>query len=173
VLALSLAVALGLVLAGGPVANAHVRSTGCAATSAHAGAACTGTRVTWVAVDSRDPRWTDTHVRVRAGARIRIDGFGQVLPSPKKRYRWVSPAGLPAPRDGQASIDTAIRHAALIATIAPGPPAALRDTKASSVIDVGVHRSLVAPRSGELFLGVNDKKTDDNDGWYSARIDAR
>jgi hypothetical protein len=173
VLALSLVAALGLILPGRPVTTSQTRPAGCASTSAGAGGACPGTGVTWVTVDSRNPRWTDVHLHVRSGARIQIDGSGQVLPSPKKGYRWASPAGLPAYRRGQASIDTAIGHAALIATIAAHEPAPLRDTRAGSVIDVGVHRSLVAPRSGEVFLGVNDKKTDDNDGWYAARVDAR
>jgi hypothetical protein len=38
------------------------------------------------------------------------------------------------------------------------------------VIAVGVHRILTIRSEGELFLGVNDRKTSDNAGWFGASI---
>jgi hypothetical protein len=38
------------------------------------------------------------------------------------------------------------------------------------VIAVGVHRILTIRSEGELFLGVNDRRTSDNTGWFGASI---
>jgi hypothetical protein len=129
-------------------------------------------RTAWITVDSRSPGWTDTHIRVQRGSRLTVEAFGQVLPSHKTGYHWVSPDGLATHHRGQRSIVDNIPHAALIATIAEHPPAPLSDSSDLRVIDVGASMNLVVHTSGELYFGMNDEKSTDNDGWYSARIHA-
>jgi hypothetical protein len=129
-------------------------------------------RDAWVRVDSRSQRWTNTHIRVERGSRVVVEAFGQVLPSHDVGYHWVSPDGLPGFRRGQLSIRANIPHAALIATIAGHPPAPLLDSKDLAVIDVGDHMDLIVHTSGELYLGINDGKSTDDEGWYSAQVHA-
>jgi hypothetical protein len=130
-------------------------------------------RTAWIRVDSRSQRWTHTHIDVQPGSRIIVEAFGQVLPSPSSGYHWVSPDGLPTSHRHQVSIKPNIPHEALIATIAEHPPAPLGDSqdwRDLRVIGVGVHLDLVVHTSGELYLGINDGKSKDNEGWYSARV---
>ena len=122
-------------------------------------------------VDGRDPHWTDTGVAVSIGERVEIAGFGMVLPSRRPGYRYVSPMGLTPPRPGQQSITRRLNHAALVATVGDSVrPPPLAGTDPSEVIAVGEHRILTIRSDGELFLGVNDRKSSDNRGWFGASI---
>jgi hypothetical protein len=127
-------------------------------------------RTASVTVDSRDQHWTDTHLSLHRGDRVEVTASGRVLPSPRSGYHFVSPAGLERPRPGQLSIDEAIPHAALIATIAEHQPAPLHSIRARLVIAVGAHRTLTAQTAGRLYLALNDKRTVDNTGWFQADV---
>jgi hypothetical protein len=148
--------------------SSHVGATG----GQTSGAATTATSVARsLTVDSRDPRWTDTGVAVSVGERVEIAGFGMVLPSRRPGYSYVSPTGLTPPRPGQQSITRRLNHAALVATVGDSArPSPLAGTDPSEVIAVGEHRILTIRSDGELFLGVNDKKTSDNTGWFGASL---
>lgn len=129
----------------------------------------------WLVVEGQDPWWTDTGIPVSAHERLDISAVGQVRPSPRPVYHWASPAGLrfPAP-PGHLSIDKRIRHAALVATVGrPGQVLSLSQTPPSPVIDVGKRRTIIIPRRGELFLGLNDERTADNKGWFGVTITMR
>ena len=131
----------------------------------------TGAVVRSLTVDSRDPLWTDTGLSVHPGDRVEITAVGLVRPGRRPGYRSVSPAGLATPHPGQLSIDRRVNHAALVASVGPAAePGALSRTSASRVIAVGEHRRLAIREGGELFLGVNDKKTVDNSGWFGATV---
>jgi putative effector of murein hydrolase len=136
------------------------------------GATTTATSVVRsLTVDSRDPRWTDTGVAVSVGERVEIAGFGMVLASRRPGYRYVPPTGLTPPRPGQQSLTSRVNHAALVATVGDAAgPSPLDGTDPSKVIAVGEHRILTIRSNGELFLGVNDRKTSDNTGWFGASL---
>jgi hypothetical protein len=135
------------------------------------GATPTGAVVRSLTVDSRDPLWTDTGLAVRPGDRVEVTAFGLVRPGRRPGYRPVSPTGLTTPHPGQLSIDRRVNHAALVASVGTaGGPGALSRTSPSRVIAVGAHRRLTIRERGELFLGVNDRLTADNSGWFGATV---
>ncbi len=155
----------GLFTGGGP------GRAGAAGGGQPVGARPTGAVVRSLTVDSRDPLWTDTGLSVRPGDRVEITAFGLVRPGRQRGYRSVSPAGLTTPHPGQLSIDRRVNHAALVASVGTAAgPGALRRTSPSQVIAVGEHRRLTIRERGELFLGVNDKLTSDNSGWFGATL---
>jgi uncharacterized membrane protein len=127
----------------------------------------------WLIVESQDPWWTDTGIHVTVGENVSISAVGRVRASPRHGYSWASPSGLPlgsAPR-GYSSIDKKIEHAALVATVGhPGQVGRLDHGSSSPIIDVGKNKLVPITRNGELFLGLNDQKTDDNRGWFGATI---
>lgn len=136
-----------------------------------AGATPTGAVVRSLTVDSRDPLWTDTGLSVRPGDRVDITAFGLVRPGRRPGYQSVSPTGLTTAHPGQLSIDRRVNHAALVASVGTAAgPGALSRTSSSRVIAVGEHRRLTIRERGELFLGLNDKKTADNSGWFGATV---
>lgn len=124
-------------------------------------------------VDGRDSRWTDTGISITPDEQIAVSSSGNVQPGRRPGYPWVSPAGLtPAlTPPGHLSIDDTINHAALIATVAPpGRTRWLSQPTSLPVIDVGTHRTIAIPRAGELYLGINDRKTEDNQGSFTVTI---
>ena len=157
--------ATGLFTGGGP------GPAGAAGGGRSVGATPTGAVVRSLTVDSRDPLWTDTGLSVRPGDRVEITAFGLVRPGRRPGYRAVSPTGLTTPHPGQQSIDRRVNHAALVASVGTAAgPGALSRTSPSRVIAVGEHRRLTVREGGELFLGVNDKLTADNSGWFGATV---
>ena len=127
-----------------------------------------------VTVDSRDPNWTDTHVRVTKGEHVEIAAFGLVRPSSKPGYRTVGPDGSTERHRGQQSLIPSINHEALLATIGQRGqtmPVATH-LAAGKVVDVGHYLVLDVTTDGELFLGMNDTRTTDNTGWFGATIRA-
>jgi hypothetical protein len=137
-------------------------------------AASAGTVVRSLTVDGRDPLWTDTGLSVRPGDRVDISAFGLVRPSRRPGYHAVPPGGLTTPHPGQLSIAGRVNHEALVATIGEAStPGALGRTSPARVLAVGADRTLAIRESGELFLGVNDKLTADNSGWFGATVTLR
>lgn len=125
-----------------------------------------------VTVDSRDPNWTDTHVRVTKGEHVEIAAFGLVRPSHRPGYRFVGPDGSTEPHRGQQSLVPAVNHEALLATVgARGQSMPIATHLATGrVVDVGHYSVLDVTTDGELFLGMNDTRTADNTGWFGATI---
>lgn len=137
-------------------------------------AASAGAVVRSLTVDGRDPLWTDTGLSVRPGDRVDISAFGLVRPGRRPGYHAVPPSGLTTPHPGQLSIAGRVNHEALVATIGEAStPGALGRTSPTRVLAVGSDRTLAIRASGELFLGVNDKKTADNSGWFGATVTLR
>ena len=125
-------------------------------------------------VDARNPLWTDTGIAVRPGDQVGISALGLVRPGRRAGYHGVPPSGLTTPHPGQLSIDRRVNHAALVATIGPASgPGALDRTSPARVIAVGADRTLRIREAGELFLGVNDRRTADNSGWFGATVTRR
>ncbi|HEX5563005.1 MAG TPA: hypothetical protein VFX52_15300 [Nocardioidaceae bacterium] len=124
-----------------------------------------------VVVVAGDPFWTDTAMAVRRGEVVRVTAFGSVEPHTGPGGRWpqVGPDGR---RHRHARNIIGHRHAGLLATV--GRPAhQLRlDSKPTGCgpTYVGGHGSFVVHCDGELYLGVNDRKTRDNSGYFGATV---
>jgi hypothetical protein len=127
----------------------------------------------WLIVDSQDPWWTDTGIHVTVGENVSISAVGRVRASPRHGYSWASPTGLPlgsAPR-GYSSINEKFEHAALVGIVGhPGQVGRLEHASSSAIFDVGKNKLVPITRNGELFLGLNDRKPDDNRGLFVATI---
>jgi hypothetical protein len=126
----------------------------------------------WVVVDGQDPWWTDTGIHVLAHQRVNVSATGQVRPSPRHDYDWVSPEGEPAAPSGHVSIDDDIPHAALVAMVGSSGRARRlgHGPTPAPIFYVGDHRTITVPRAGELFLGLNDGRTKDNEGWFGTTV---
>jgi hypothetical protein len=118
-----------------------------------------GTSAQLVQVDPRQ-RWTDTGLTVQAGDLITFDAQGTIQMRSDDRNDTASPggsrlgrmaAGAPLPRSSAGS---------LIARIGDAGVAVL----------VGNRRTMTAPTSGRLYLGVNDDYLDDNSGEYQVAV---
>jgi hypothetical protein len=113
-----------------------------------------------VRLDARD-QWTDTGIVVRAGDDLLFDSTGTIQLSAGDRD-VASPAGAYTGRGAaQAPIPSA-PAGALIARIGNGRPFA-----------VGDQRSIRAPGSGRLYLGINDDYLGDNSGEFRVTVTAR
>jgi hypothetical protein len=68
-------------------------------------------------------------------------------------------------------MDNAIGHAALVATVGDAMRLGRLDQAPSPhIIEVGTRHTILIRRDGELFLGLNDMKVDDNRGWFGVTI---
>lgn len=123
-----------------------------------------GTGTTGVPTGSRSvrvnsqQRWTDVGVEVRAGDTITFDANGTIRMSdnPQDEAR---PAGSVT---GRRAPDAPILNqlaGALIARIGDYGP-----------VFIGDRRSIVAPATGRLYLGVNDDHLPDNSGEFSVTV---
>jgi hypothetical protein len=101
------------------------------------------------------PTWTETGLEVLAGQSLTIEASGQVCTGGDK---CDYPDGQPAPHDKNEKGFESRGHGALIGAIG--------DTR----FFVGRERRIVAPASGRLVLGVNDRDTDNNSGRYDVRV---
>ena len=113
-----------------------------------------------VAVDPRE-RWTDTGVLVRAGDSIVFDVNGTVRLSDDAN----DVATAAGARSGRRAVDAPMAYqtaGALIGQIDNGAP-----------FFIGQRRSIRAPASGRLFLGVNDDYLADNQGNFDVLITVR
>jgi hypothetical protein len=99
-------------------------------------------------------RWTDTGISVESGDTLTFDAEGRIQMSDNPDD-VATPAGA---RSGRLAPNAPLRldpAGMLIARIGNSEPMA-----------VGQHRTMRAPRSGELYLGVNDDHLPDNRGEY-------
>lgn len=105
--------------------------------------------------------WTDTGIDVRAGEMIMFDAEGTVRLSDDANDA-ADPGGS---YTGRRATNAPLRRAAaggLIARIG-----------AESITFIGDRRSLRAPASGRLYLGVNDDHLPDNSGEFRVTVDVR
>jgi hypothetical protein len=121
-----------------------------------------GTTGDIISVNPTEP-WNDTGLWVEAGDVITFDASGQIQMS-DNGSDVATPAGA---RSGRTAVNAPLRSqpaGLLIARIDNSAP-----------MPIGARRTLRAPVSGELFLGVNDDYFQDNGGAYrvSVTIDYR
>lgn len=103
-------------------------------------------------------RWTDTSLRVRAGDLIYFDTTGNIRLS-GDRSDVATAAGA---RSGRRAADSLLSNqpaGALIGRIDNGDP-----------FFIGNRRSVRAPLSGRLYLGVNDDYLEDNSGEFRVMV---
>ena len=126
------------------------------------GGAATGTSGQLIAVNPAQ-RWTDTGMWVEAGDLVTFDAEGSIEMS-GNNGDTATPAGS---RTGRRAPDAPLRNQSAGILIARVGNAA--------TFAVGDRRTVRAPASGELFLGVNDDILVDNRGEYrvSVTIQAR
>jgi hypothetical protein len=121
------------------------------------GDAATGTSGQLIAVNPTQ-RWTDTGMWVEAGDMVTFDGEGSIEMS-GNNGDTATPAGS---RIGRRAPDAPLRNqpaGILIARIGN-----------AATFAVGDRRTVRAPVSGELFLGVNDDILVDNRGEYRVSV---
>jgi len=117
----------------------------------------TGTSGQLITVDPGE-RWTDTGMWVEAGDVLAFDAEGSIQMSDNSSD-VATPAGA---RSGRFAPEAPLRNrpaGILIAQIGN-----------SGVLAIGDHRTMRAPTSGELYLGVNDDYLQDNRGEYRVSI---
>lgn len=115
-----------------------------------------GSRTITVRV-AADRAWTDTGLDVPAGEQLEIVYLsGLWSPWPGGRYDALGSGGDPRCDCNQLK---GVSHAALIGRFGDGDPF-LVGTRWASVVGEG----------GRLFLGINDSRLEDNDGWLEIRI---
>jgi hypothetical protein len=105
---------------------------------------------------SATERWTDTGLTVRAGDSITIEADGTIQMS-GDRGDTAEPAG--GRRTAPGALVRNAPAGILIARIGNGAPVA-----------VGARRTMQAPASGRLYLGVNDDYLGDNGGQFNAVV---
>ncbi len=119
-------------------------------------------------VQASRPSWTDTTVAVRRGEKVRIVAHGRVSAHPG--WGRAGPAGTNR-YDIARSLLPWVPHAALLATIARrGEVIPLVHLTRYQPMVVGPDDSRTMPRTGELYLGINDRVSDDNRGEFTATI---
>jgi len=105
---------------------------------------------------SATDRWTDTGLTVRAGDSISIEANGSIQMSGNRRDT-AAPAG--SGRNAPGALVSNAPAGVLIGRIGNGAPFA-----------IGARRTVRAPVSGRLFLGVNDDYLGDNAGQFEAMV---
>ena len=105
---------------------------------------------------SATERWTDTALTVRAGDSISIEANGSIQMSGNRRDT-AAPAG--SDRNAPGALVSNAPAGMLIGRIGNGAPFA-----------IGARRTVRAPASGRLFLGVNDDYLGDNAGQFEAMV---
>jgi Ca2+-binding EF-hand superfamily protein len=103
-------------------------------------------------------RWTDTGLTVRQGDSITFNSQGQVQMSDNAQD-LAGPAGSVSRRMAPDAPISGVFAGALIGQIAGYPPFAIGD-----------QRSITAPVSGRLYLGVNDDHLPDNRGQFTVTV---
>jgi hypothetical protein len=114
----------------------------------------------WLIVDAGQP-WTDTGVTVRRGQTMVFDVEGDIRLSPDPNDVARSPGALSGRRAPNAPLPNA-PAGALIGRIDRSGP-----------FGIGNQRSIEAPATGRLYLGINDDYFGDNAGQFRVMIDAR
>lgn len=120
-----------------------------------------------VIVNATSP-WTDSGIDLEVGDVVGIAASGELLDDVTNPDRRFTPDGEPdtlGEHPGDCFQD--INHAALIGRVDVPPVACQLDT---AVFFVGTQFEFTASDAGRLFLGINDGRFDDNDGFYEASI---
>jgi hypothetical protein len=115
------------------------------------------TRVVRLAVASH-PSWTDTGIDLVAGQRVVISAADEVCTKRGDDATCTGPQGLRKPHAANLEGFKTVGHGTLVG--------ALGDTR----FVVGRSLRFVAPASGRLRLGVNDRDTGNNTGSYAAHV---
>jgi hypothetical protein len=102
--------------------------------------------------------WTDTGLEVIAGQRIEIDAADEVCTSQDDLTQCSGPEGQPRFSEHHVAGFAELGHGALIGSVG--------DTRFA----VRRRVSLLAPSSGRLRLGINDRKSANNRGSYAVRV---
>ena len=124
-----------------------------------------------VTVIAKDPYWTDTTLTVRRGEHVRVVAVGQVSAKDTQTTSWppVGPGG--GPHKHAKSLVKRWPHAELLATVGrPGDAIPLALAPPRPPMPVGAGGVCTVGSDGELFLGINDKNTGDNSGYFAATI---
>jgi hypothetical protein len=104
-------------------------------------------------------QWTPTGITVRSGERIRFSATGEIRIGGENDT--ASPSGVIAQRfDPRAPLPRTLQGA-LISRIGNGRP-----------FGIGAgEQEIIAPDSGQLFLGINDSNVSDNEGEFQVEIE--
>ncbi|MGH9279279.1 MAG: toll/interleukin-1 receptor domain-containing protein [Acidimicrobiales bacterium] len=105
-----------------------------------------------------DVPWNDTGIDIEDGQTLEIVASGRVATAKGSPSRDSEPDGKPGEEFGN-NVIPGVKHGALIGMIGNGEP-----------FEVGAYRAGVIEGSGRLYLGVNDKGIENNDGSYTATI---
>jgi hypothetical protein len=114
--------------------------------------------------------WTTTGVNVAQGERIAFEATGDIRIGPNVM------AGLDGNKDLAQRSSYPVRSMAAGALIgrvgaAAAPSRSPFGSRNSGAFAIGSNREpIVMPAGGELQLGINDDKFDDNSGWFTVRI---
>lgn len=79
------------------------------------------------------------------------------------------PGGVPGRVDAGTPVEGA-NLGTLIARVGVVSGWTRRMTGATAAFVIGTHESVVMPNGGQLFLGVNDRGLDDNQGAFEVKI---
>lgn len=139
----------------GRIVLAH---TDAAASGSAAGASSTApTSGTSIVVNSKQ-RWTNTGITVRQGETLTLNTTGEVRLSANGDDVATSAGSTSGRTAGKAPMASGLAGA-LIGRIGNGAP-----------FGIGNQTTVVAPASGQLFLGVNDGDLNDNTGEFRVEI---
>lgn len=105
-----------------------------------------------------DVPWNDTGIDVEQGDRVMVSATGTIQTLKGTPSRDSEPDGKPGEEFGN-NVIPGVAHGALIGMIGKGAP-----------FPVGSRFTGAAPAAGRLFLGVNDKGVENNDGRYTAVV---
>ena len=119
--------------------------------------AAVGTSGEFIRVEGNQP-WTDAGLTVRAGDTITFDAQGTVRISNNRNDIAGAGGTLSGRREASAPLANQVAGA-LIARIGNSPP-----------LFIGNRRSVRAPFSGRLYLGVNDDYLEDNSGDFQVTV---
>jgi hypothetical protein len=111
----------------------------------------------FIRVEGAQP-WTDTGLNVRAGDTITFDAQGTVRISNSRNDIAGVGGTLSGRREANAPLPNQVAGA-LIARIGNSP-----------ALFIGNRRSVRAPFSGRLYLGINDDYLDDNSGDFQVTV---
>ena len=104
-----------------------------------------------------DRQWVDTGINVQAGDTVSINASGQIRVA--RDGGMMTAAGIESGRTEGATMPAA-RVGGLVARFGNSP-----------AVFIGESRTFRAPRTGRLFLGVNDNFFDDNTGQFNVTVD--
>jgi serine/threonine-protein kinase len=105
--------------------------------------------------------FTDTGVDLKLGDNVTITATGKVRPSVTDPNVFASPDGVPNRPDlRQFNVIPNVNHSGMMGWI----------TDNGAPFPVGSRKVFKAPKTGRLFLGINDKGVENNDGKFQATV---